>query len=206
MTKLNGLGPRPGEWVRVDSITDNLTHLRVTKTGTPSLETTTLKTTRTREEKWDARFLKMALGIADWSKDQSTKVGCVIVDDAGNVVSTGFNGLPRGLEDDVPARQERPEKYHWYEHGERNAIYSAARRGASVAGCTLYVTSTPSKFTCCTDCARGIIQSGIVRVVQEPLQFDSEAQKRWAESTDRVITMFKEAGVQYDNVSISADG
>jgi dCMP deaminase len=173
-----------------------------TKTGIALSETTTLKTTQTRKEKWDARYLKMALDLCAWSKDRSTQVGCVIVGNAGEILSTGYNGPPRGVDDDVAARHERPEKYHWFEHGERNAIFNAARNGTALAGSTLYVTSTPSKFTCCTDCARAIIQSGIVRVVQEPLQHDSEAQQRWAESTDRVLTMFKEAGVEYNNVSI----
>lgn len=144
----------------------------------------------------------MALSLCDWSKDRSTRVGCVIVSPTGEVVSTGFNGMPRGVDDDVSERHDRPEKYHWFEHGERNAIYNAARNGTRVSGSTLYVTSTPSKFTCCTDCARAIIQSGIVRVVQEPLEFDSEAQQRWAESTERVLTMFREAGVEYDNIAI----
>ena len=178
------------------------TLLKDTQTGIPLLETTTLKTIRTREERWDARFLRMALDISTWSKDRSTQVGCVIVGKAGEVLSTGYNGLPRGVDDDVEARHERPEKYHWFEHGERNAIFNAARNGTALAGATLYVTSAPSKFTCCTDCARAIIQSGIVRVVQEPLQFDSEAQKRWSESTERVLTMFKESGVEYDNIAI----
>ncbi len=176
------------------------TPLKDTLIGTALSETTTLKTTRTL--KWDKRYLQRALDLCKWSKDRSTQVGCVIVGPDGEERSSGFNGMPRGVNDDVEERHARPEKYHWMEHGERNAIFNAARVGVPLKGCTLYVTSTPSKFTCCTDCARAIIQSGITRVVQEPLDVESDASKRWVESTERVVTMFKEAGVEYDNISI----
>jgi dCMP deaminase len=174
-----------------------LTRSKDTKTGTALLETMTLKTTQTHE-KWDRRFLDLALQIASWSKDTSTQVGCVIVNQTREIISTGFNGLPRGLEDATPERSERPEKYHWYEHGERNAIYSAARRGVSVSGATLYVSTTPNQLTVCTDCARGIIQSGIARVVQPAL--DVGAQAKWQDSVKRVRIMFNEAGVVYDTI------
>lgn len=155
------------------------------------------------QEKWDGRFLKVALEIAGWSKDPSTQVGCVIVGEGREILSTGYNGLPRGLDDADPARNERPEKYYWYEHGERNAIYNAVRNGVGLRGSTLYVTSTPSKFTVCTDCARAIIQAGVTRVVQEPLDKTSEAALRWKESAERVQIMFKEAGIQFDEVDIT---
>ena len=149
--------------------------------------------------KWDRKFLVMALDIADWSKDQSTKVGAVIVGPDNEVRSTGYNGMPRGVNDDVPGRHERPEKYFWFEHGERNAIFQAARMGTATKGCTLYVTSYPAKFGPCVDCARAIIQVGIVRVVQEPLEGDAA---RWAESFARTKQMFEEAGIQYDQVAL----
>jgi len=151
-------------------------------------------------KKWDRKFLVMALDIADWSKDPSTKVGCVIVGPDNEVRSVGYNGLPRGVNDNVPAREERPEKYFWYEHGERNAIYNAARAGIATKGCTLYVTSYPSKFGPCADCARAIIQAGIVRVVQEPPE--GEAIARWGESFARTQAMFTEAGIVYDQVAL----
>lgn len=152
-------------------------------------------------EKWDKRYLELALHIAGWSKDTSTQVGCVVVGPDGEIRSTGYNGLPRYLDDTVPERHERPEKYFWFEHGERNAIYNAVRMGVSLRGCTLYVTSTPYRFTVCTDCARGIIQSGITRVVQHNLDTTSEAALRWKESTERVQQMFREAGIKYDNIN-----
>lgn len=124
--------------------------------------------------------------IASWSKDLSTKVGCVIVGDAGQILATGYNGIPRGVSDDVPARHERPEKYLWFEHAERNAIYNAARSGLSLVGSTLYIPWHP-----CADCARGIIQSGIQTVVlgQGPLH------ERWTDTVDVARLMFEEAGI-----------
>lgn len=109
---------------------------------------------------WDQFFLQLAALTATRSKDRSTQVGAVIVDNASNVVSMGYNGFPRGIDDDVESRHERPAKYLWTCHAEENAILSAARRGAAVAGCMIYVTHHP-----CSRCARGIVQAGITRVV-----------------------------------------
>lgn len=109
---------------------------------------------------WDVHFLEYAALAATMSKDRSTKVGAVIVDTMRNVVATGYNGFPRGVDDNVEARHERPTKYLWTCHAEENAILSAARRGVAVAGCILYATHFP-----CSRCARGIVQAGVFRVV-----------------------------------------
>ena len=139
--------------------------------------------------KWAKRFLVLAREISDWSKDDSTKVGCVIIDRNRNIVATGYNGIPRGVSDDEPHRRERPEKYYWTEHAERNAIYSAARRGVSLEGCALVQMWYP-----CADCARAIIQSGITLVVcdREP---DYEC-PRWGQNFQASTQMFAEAGVR----------
>ena len=109
---------------------------------------------------WVKRWFGIANEFASWSKDRSTKVGCVIVSDANQVLSGGYNGFPRGVVDDVDARHERPAKYLWTEHAERNAIYAAARHGVKLEGATLYIPWFP-----CADCARAIIQVGIRRVI-----------------------------------------
>jgi dCMP deaminase len=159
------------------------------------------KSNAERQEKWDRRFLQMALLQASWSKDTSTQVGCVIVGPNREVRSTGYNGMPRGVRDGVEARHVRPAKYLYMEHGERNALYNAARVGVPTEGCTLYVTSTPLKFPPCADCARAIIQCGIVRVVQEPHVGDMT---RWAESCAATMEMFAEAGIRYAQVSLES--
>lgn len=150
--------------------------------------------------RWDQKFIKMAGQIAEWSKDRSTKVGAVIVGPDHEVRSVGYNGFPRAVDDEVAERHERPTKYLYAEHAERNAIYNAARAGIATKDCTIYVTSSPSKFPCCADCARAIIQSGITRVVQERLDHSSEASRRWADSSVATSIMFKEAGIEFEEI------
>ncbi|TCU34119.1 deoxycytidylate deaminase [Rhizobium azibense] len=136
---------------------------------------------------WDSYFIQMSKLVASKSKDRSTKVGCVIVGPDNEVRSTGFNGFPRGIDDEVEARHERPAKYQWSEHAERNAIYNAARAGIATAGCRIFLQWFP-----CVDCARAIIQAGIHEVVALPVDLDNP---RWAESFRISREMLDEAGV-----------
>jgi len=108
---------------------------------------------------WDLRFVNLASHIATWSKDLSTHVGCVVAGPDHEIISTGYNGIPRGVKD-RPSRMERPAKYLWTSHAEENAIAHAARIGVSVRGATAYVTHHP-----CCRCARALIQAGISRIV-----------------------------------------
>jgi dCMP deaminase len=88
---------------------------------------------------WNTRFMHMAdMEIAQWSKDRSRKVGALIVKDR-EIVTSGFNGMPRGVDDNVEARHERPEKYFWFIHAETNAIINAARQGKCTLGCDIYI-------------------------------------------------------------------
>ncbi|SER84591.1 dCMP deaminase [Tranquillimonas rosea] len=114
---------------------------------------------------WARRFLALADEMASWSEDRDFHVGAVIVGAGHEVRASGYNGLPRGVSDADDARFDRAtgEKFFWIEHAERNAIYNAARAGTALEGCTIYVNRFP-----CADCARAIIQSGIVRVVAPP--------------------------------------
>jgi len=141
---------------------------------------------------WDSYFMGMLEPISRRSKDPNTQVGCVITGSDHNIRSTGFNSFPRGIQDDVPERLERPEKYFWIEHGDRNAIYAAARVGTPLQGCKMYLTGLP-----CMDCARAIIQVGIVEVI-----YDGNRQDEWAKTTpkyvpdfERVKILLHEAGI-----------
>ena len=80
----------------------------------------------TFNDKWNSRFMDLARLVAGWSKDTSTKVGCVIIGPDKEIRSTGYNGFPRGVDDTIPAGHERPAKYDFTEHAERNAIYNAS--------------------------------------------------------------------------------
>jgi dCMP deaminase len=142
---------------------------------------------------WDRYFIGLAQYVSGKSHDRATKIGCVIVGPDNEIRSTGYNGFPRGLDDKLESRHERPEKYLWTEHAERNAIYNAARMGTALKDCRAYVSSS---FVC-MDCARGLVQSGITEVICE--KFDAakhgELQQRWEADVARARMLFGEAGV-----------
>lgn len=137
-------------------------------------------------DKWNERWLQMCDLIASWSHDASTKLGAVIVDDRNVVLAIGWNGFPRRNNDTIASRNERPAKYSWTEHAERNAIYNAASRGIALNDATMYTQSLP-----CPDCARAIIQSGIKTVIVK----NKVLNDRWAEVQAISDEMFKEAGI-----------
>jgi dCMP deaminase len=139
---------------------------------------------------WDHRFFEMCTLLGSWSEDRSRQVGCVIVGKANEIRATGFNGLPRGVNGAVDARHSREggEKYQWFEHAERNAIYNAARIGVPLEGCRLYVGLHP-----CADCARAIIQVGVasVHTFAPPL-----SDPVYSRSFEIAQTMLSEAGIE----------
>ncbi len=137
---------------------------------------------------WDEYFKEMAALVSKKSKDINTNIGAVIVGPNNEVRSTGYNSFPRGLNDNIPERQERPEKYFFLEHSERNAIYNAARVGTPTEGCRIFLNCAIP----CADCARAIIQAGIKEVIIT--SFSSHSPK-WEESAARSMQMFTESGV-----------
>ena len=144
---------------------------------------------------WQEYFRAIAQTVKLKSKDEATQIGVVIVGKDNEIVSIGYNSFPRGIDDYRPERQERPEKYYWMEHAERNAIYNAARIGVSTKGCTMYMTcGTP-----CADCARAIINSGITKIVMEEYAMGTGAKDaRWNEHAMRSMGMFIEAGMSIE--------
>ena len=140
---------------------------------------------------WSKRFIDLARHISSWSKDRSTKVGAVIVDQDNRVVSFGYNGFPSGFDDTIEERHERPVKYDYTEHAERNAIYNAARVGVSTKGCTIYLHWFP-----CHECSRAIIQSGISKIVcVKPSDTESD---KWKRSFELASQILKEGGVEVE--------
>ena len=140
--------------------------------------------------KWDNRFLELAKLIGSWSKDPSTQVGAVIADDNNRILSIGYNGFPKGVEDSEKRLFEREEKYAIIVHAEANALMFANK---SVEGCTIYTWP----FEPCSRCAGLIIQSGIKRVVSV-----IHPEKRWEKNFTISRQLFKEANipVEYCNV------
>jgi dCMP deaminase len=139
---------------------------------------------------WHEYFRNIVHQIKLKSKDERTQIGALIVGVDNEIVSSGYNSFPRGIVDDIKERQERPEKYYWFEHAERNAIYNAARIGVSTKGCTMYLTCGIP----CSDCCRGIINAGIKSIYCESV--GGAVGKKWDESAARSLEMFKEAGVK----------
>jgi dCMP deaminase len=140
---------------------------------------------------WTEYFLEIAEVIKLKSKDQSTQIGAVVVGEGRNVLSTGYNSFPRGLDDSLQERQERPEKYFWMEHAERNAIYNAALEGVSLKNSTIYLTSGLP----CMDCARGIVNSGI-KVVWCKSVCTTKNKEKWEESQKKSLQLLNECGVE----------
>ncbi|MFL2958193.1 MAG: deoxycytidylate deaminase [Candidatus Thalassarchaeaceae archaeon] len=137
--------------------------------------------------KWDLRFIDLARHISEWSKDPSTKVGCVIVGEDREIRSTGFNGFPRGIDDTLERLEDRNQKYPMICHAEENAIMHAARIGVSLKGTMAYVTWPP-----CSRCTRSLIQAGVSEVV-----YPSNVQipDRWQSDFDIASEMMSEAGI-----------
>jgi len=137
----------------------------------------------------------VAAANAQLSKDSSTKVGALIVGKGGEFIASGWNGAPRGCSADEvgDTRGERPEKYFWFSHAEANAITNAARVGTPLAGGTMVVTHFP-----CMDCARSIVQAGLVKVVTK--QPDAGFAERWEAHISRAMRLFDECGVEVEYV------
>lgn len=143
---------------------------------------------------WDVRFLELALHISGWSKDPSTKVGCVVVGPDREIRSTGFNGFPRGIDDTVERLANREMKYPLVCHAEENACMHAARIGVALKGCIAYVTWPP-----CTRCARSLIQAGVREIIYPA---DLAIPERWAEDFRISTEMLSEAGIEVRSVQM----
>lgn len=142
--------------------------------------------------KWDKRYLALAEHISTWSKDPSRKIGAVAVGEKGQVLAQGYNGFPRGIDDQESMYENKVIKYQHVVHAEMNCIYNATYNGTSLDGATMYIHGLPV----CSECAKGIIQVGIKRVVTEEIL--TSTPERWVESTQLTKKMFDEAGVIYD--------
>lgn len=138
--------------------------------------------------KWTQRFLDLAMLVASWSKDPSTKCGAVIVDSHNRIVSLGYNGLPTGIDDTVVRLEDRRVKLKMVRHAEMNAIQFARR---DMYDCTMYVWPVPP----CAQCAGAIIQAGIGRVVAPAP--DSDFASRWADDLALMKDMFREARILF---------
>lgn len=144
----------------------------------------------------EEKLLEISYLIARRSKDLSTATGCVIADKDNNILSVGYNGLPRGMEyENNQDKLQRPLKYSYTEHAERNAIYNAVNMGVSLKGSKIILAWTP-----CADCARAIIQSGIKEVIIDENFPATKDILHWGDSVKASIEMFKECEVNFRKI------
>ena len=141
-------------------------------------------------EGWGDKYIHLAKEISTWSKDPSTKVGAVVIGEHGQLLSQGYNGFPRGIKDSKERLNNRERKYELVVHAEMNAIYNASLTGVSLKDSTLYVYGLPI----CNECAKGIIQVGIKKVIAlRPEKYNIA----WEESINNARSLFSEAEVMY---------
>ena len=155
--------------------------------------------------KWDEHFLNLSLQHAKLSKDPRTQVGSLIVGPDRELLSAGFNGFPRGIEDTPERLNDRDMKLKLVVHAEMNAILAAARNGVRLKGCTLYLAATKLETgkvwggPPCTRCTVEILQAGIVEIVSHPIK---DIPSKWHEdlavqavrAADALISELRKSG------------
>ncbi len=147
--------------------------------------------------KWDIRYLQLAEQVSTWSKDPKTKIGVVAVGNKGQVLAQGYNGFPRNINDFEERYMDREMKYKYIVHGEMNAIFNASYNGVSLNDSTMYVYGLPT----CSNCALGVIQVGVKKVVMP----EQDIPERWQDSWSLTKSMFEEAGVEYSFINYEKD-
>ncbi len=144
---------------------------------------------------WDRKYLNLAKEVSSWSKDPSTKVGAVAVGKVGQILAQGYNGFPRGIADTQERYDNRELKYKYVVHAEMNCIYNATHNGVSLNGATLYVWGLPV----CSECAKGIIQVGVDKIV---IPVYNEIPDKWKKSWEETKLLFDEANVIIEEVNV----
>lgn len=133
---------------------------------------------------WINRFLALAKEVSTWSKDPDCKVGVVIVSPDRRLFTAGYNGFPAGIADRKNRLTTKSVKNYYMVHAEVNAIINARR---DLTGWVLFSTKPP-----CIDCAKAIIQAGIVEVWCPVLDETSS----WYEENRVALDILKEAQIQ----------
>ena len=138
-------------------------------------------------DKWDKRFVKVAKEISDWSKDPSTHVAAIAVRDR-KIIATGYNGFPKGIADKASTLNDRASKLKLMVHAEKNMIYNAVEHGVSLKDSTVYIWGLP----CCDECWKGLVQTGVTRVVMPSI---SDHGGKWEKGCEFAATYMKSVGI-----------
>lgn len=133
-------------------------------------------------------YLPVACAVASMSKDPSTQVGAIALDDNLNIIATGRNGFPRGVKDLPDRYADRGVKYRLISHAEQNLVAQAAYGGRALKGATVLLTA----LFPCSACAKSLIQAGVSRIVSP----HPDTNPRWEEEAKWASLMFSEAGVE----------
>ena len=143
------------------------------------------------------KFVTVAQAVAAFSKDPSTKVGAIAIDRDNNILATGYNGFPRGVQDLDERLKDRATKLRLTSHAEANLVAQAARNGVALKDSTVIITSLPP----CTTCTKSLIQAGISEVWFPEIH--DEMSKTWLDEWEWSKLMLVEAGVR---VGMYSDG
>tara|TARA_R100000734_G_C3235582_1_gene42019 strand:+ start:69 stop:518 length:450 start_codon:yes stop_codon:yes gene_type:complete len=142
---------------------------------------------------WKNRYINLAKEISTWSKDPSTKVGCIAVGEHGQVLSQGYNGFPRNFPDTNENYTDREKKYNYIIHAEMNCIYHATYNGISLQNSTFFIYG----LHVCSECAKGLCQVGVKHVIAKDIGFNNQ---RWKSSCNLAAEIFFQQGVKYERL------
>lgn len=142
-------------------------------------------------DKWDKRFIRLAEHVAVWSKGPRKRVGCVIVRPGNEIASTGYNGAPRGFDDELFLQLSRENQHAIVIHAEANALYRLNASDAKRMTKEPY-TAYVSPMAPCANCARLLCLYGVRRVVAYCGQMSPD----WIESAEKARQIFEQAGVE----------
>lgn len=137
---------------------------------------------------WDKRFIDLAEHIANWSKDPSRKIGAIIVDKDNRIISTGYNGFAKGIEDTQERLENKDIKRSLMIHAEENAILHARQ---NLSDCKIYIYG----YCCCVHCASLLIQTGIKEVIYKNSNKDNIVSEFWKENLKLATNLLKEANI-----------
>ena len=145
--------------------------------------------------KWDKRYMELAKQVGTWSKDPSKQIGAIAIGSKGQVLAQGYNGFPRGIDDNESRLNTKETKYKYVVHAEMNLIYNATFNGISLNGSTVYVSGLPV----CSECAKGLIQVGVKQIVMSKDSLEG-ADEKWLDSFELTIALLNEAGIHWKTV------
>ena len=139
--------------------------------------------------------MDLAKQVGTWSKDPSKQIGAVAIGSKGQVLAQGYNGFPRGIDDNESRLNTKETKYKYVVHAEMNLIYNATFNGISLNGYTVYVSGLPV----CSECAKGLIQVGVKQIVMSKDSLEG-ADEKWLDSFELTIALLNEAGIHWKTV------